>query len=563
MRRAPSPHTSHTTLDARTRGRPPGRASTLLALGVLLLAAAALPPASPGQTARGNFRGARLPEPGEAWLEIAPAFESWNAQYALDSHLDSVADGMEEPLSADVDGPVADRLYPGAAPFLAGLRQDASALGYDSLPAGEFSLGALDVDRLHANRRLVPLTVEVGVLERLSARLTVPVVKSQTEAFFGYDSTGVSFAPLSSAVESPGDFADGWSSARDSLQARIDGGGLSEQERQQAEALLQRSGAFLEAFSRRAESNLLLPLAGSRPGADLASAVDSITAAFQEYGISAPGLGLASTVGSGALQSFFTGPMQADSLRGRDRGWTVEGLEAEVRLGLLDTFRPPSDTSGGGLELRTTVGAAVRLPRGSPGEAPFVTPSSFLDLPVSGGQTDVELTLYQDLALGAVQLRGRARYGRQLSDELQLRVHSPDRPFSVPAAAVTVERDLGDYVEVHLSPRLAVNRALSLGAEYTYWRKEPDRYALAGEPGPGVPEDASPLAAETRERRHRLGVGIHYRAAGDSTAGGHRPVELSFLFQSPVAGAGGRTPVSRLTAFRIRVPVGVPGLAAP
>lgn len=526
----------------------------------------ALPPAADGQTARDPFRGARLPEPGEAWLEMSPAFESWNAQYALDSPVESVADGTEEPLSADVDGPLAARLYPGAAPFLAGLRQDAAALGYDSLPGDEFSLGALDVDRLHANRRLVPVTVEVGVLERLSARLTVPVVKSQTEAFFSYDSAGVSFAPLSSAVESPGDFTDGWSSARDSLEARIDDGGMTEEERQQAEALLQRSGAFLEAFARRAETDLLVPLAGSRPGDDLASAVDSITAAFQEYGISAPGLGLASTVGADALQTFFTGPMQADSLRGRDRGWTVEGLEAEVRLGLLDTFGPPSDTSGvsgRGLELRTTVGAAVRLPRGSPGEAPFVTPSSFLDLPVSGGQTDLELSLYQDLALGVLQLRGRARYGRQLSDELELRVHSPDRPFPVPEAAVTVERDLGDYLEVRLSPRLAVNRALSLGAEYTYWRKEADRYSLSGSPGPGVPEDASPLAAETRERRHRLGVGLHYRASVDTASDGERPVELSFLFQSPLAGAGGQTPVSRLTAFRVRVPVGVPGMAVP
>lgn len=530
----------------------------LLALGALMCAA--FPPDVAAQTARGTSRTAEIPEPGEAWLEVAPAFESWNSQYALNSPLDSVADGMEEPLSADVDGPITGRLFPGAGPFLAGLRQDAAALGYDSLPQGEFSLGALDVDRLHANRRLIPLTAEFGVIDRVAARITVPIVKAQTEAFFDYDSAGASFAPFSSVVASPGAFTDGWATARDSLQARIASGNLTSEQEQRAEALLQRSASFLSAFSRRSESNLLLPLADSRPGSDLVSTVDSIVGGFQEYGITAPGLALDSVVGRAALQSFFTGAMQADSLKGYDRGWTVEGLELGLRIGLLDTFRPEPDTTGGGLELRTTVGGAIRLPRGAAGAAPYVTPASFLDLPISGGQTDVEVSLYQDVALGSLRLHARGRYGRQLADELELRIHRPDRPFPVPATSVTVERNLGDYLQIQASPRLSVNRALSLGAEYTFWRKEADRYALVGSPGPEAPGDASPLAVETEERRHRLGVGIHYRATGDSTAEDDRPVEISFVFQTPVAGSGGQTPVSQLTTFRIRVPVGIPSI---
>lgn len=540
------------------RGAPPAVVAVLLAFAVV--ATAVCPPSVSAQTARGVSRTAEIPEPGEAWLEVAPAFESWNAQYALNSPLDSVADGMEEPLSADVDGPITRRLFPGAGPFLAGLRQDAAALGYDSLPGEEFSLGALDVDRLHANRRLIPLTAEFGVIERVAARITIPIVKSQTEAFFDYDSDAASFAPLSAVVGSPGAFADGWTTARDSLRARIESGSLTSQEQQQAEALLQRSGAFLEAFTRRSESNLLLPLATSRAGSDLSSTVDSIVGAFQGYGVTAPGLALDSVADTEALQSFFTGPMQADSLRGYDRGWTVEGLELGLRIGLLDTFRPGPDTTGAGLQLRTTIGGTVRLPRSSAGAAPHVTPASFLDIPVSEGQTDVEVALYQDVALGPVRFHARGRYGRQLADELELRVHRPDRPFPVPGTAVTVERDLGDYLQLHVSPRLAVNRALSLGAEYTFWRKEADRYALAGTPGPDGPGDPAPLAVETEERRHRLGVGIHYRAAGDSTTEEDRPVDISFLFQAPVAGSGGQTPVSRLTTFRIRVPVGIPSI---
>lgn len=542
----------------------PRRAGPAPGLLALTLATVLLWPAAAGaQTARGQFRSARLPEPGEAWLSLTPAFESWNGQYALDSPLDSVADGTEEPLSADVDGPMTRRLHPGAAPFVAGLRQDAGALGYDSLSREAFSLGALDFDRFHANRRLVPFTVEVGLLERISARLTVPVVKSQTEAFFRYDSAGATFAPVTSVVSEPGAFARAWSTARDSLQARLDAESLSEEERARARALLEGSGAFLDAFSRRAEANLLFPLGGTRAGRSLSSRVDSLESAFQQFGLDVPGLDLSPTATAAALQSFFTGTMEADSLLGREHGWSVEGVELGLRLGLLDTFGSPSDTAEGGLQLRTSLGAALRLPRGSPGSAPFVTPASFLDVPVAHAQKDLEMTLYQDLGYGPLLLSARGRYGRQMPDELELRVHPPDRPFPVPSTSATVERDLGDYVEIHLAPRLRMNRAFSLGAEYTYWRKEADRYALASASGAGAPGDASPLAVESAERRHRLGVGIHYRAVGDSTTSGDHPVQLSFLFQAPVAGSGGQTPVSQLTALRIRIPMAAPSPGLP
>lgn len=533
--------------------------AALLAGAVLLLGAGPLAPDAAAQSARGHFRGARLPPAGEVWLELAPAFESWNSQYILDGPADSLRDGTEEPLSADVDGPIAERLYPGTAPLFAGLRGDAAALGYDSLPADEFSLGGLAFDRLHANRRLVPVTLELGLHERVAGRVTAPLVKSQTEAFFSFQPGGASFAPLPSVVTDPRTFVSEWSSARASLRDQLDGGSLSEGERARARELLESSGAFLEAFSRRAEAGLLFPLAGSRPGSAVLSRVDSLARGFQDFGIGVPGLDLAASATTASLQSFFTGgSMEADSLRGRDRGWAVEGLEVGVRLGLLDTFDPPPDTAGGGLELRTTIGAAVRLPSGPAANSPFVTPASFLDVPISAAQTDLEVSLYQDVRLGPLLVQGRGRYGWQLSDEVELRVHPPDRPFALPGASAAVERDLGDYLEIHLSPRLVLNRALSLGAEYSFWRKGSDRYALASAPGPGGPREASPLAVESSERRHRLGVGIHYRAAGDSPSPGARPVELSFLFQAPVAGSGGQTPVSDLTSVRIRIPVGLP-----
>lgn len=571
--------------------------TALLATGLLL--SSFLPRPLAAQTAQGFFRDAEQPPGGEVWLDLAPTFESWNAQFAKDSPLDTIPDGAEEPLEADFDGPVLDRVFGAEELILAPLRADAEALGYDSLPRSELSLGSLSFEEFHRNRRSVPLDLEVGLLDRVSATVRAPFVRSEVEAFFAWDSAGATFAPAEFAFPESGAFLQGFSSARDSLKARLEGGDLPEERRDSARALLDRSGAFLSTLSRRVEENWLLPLAGTRSGDAMLQRLSNLRNGLSEFGINAPDLDLAGAATTEALQGFFTGGrMAADSLLSREFGWTLREVELGIRVGLLDTYRgrePPSDSvlravrdtmfpdtvppdslspadsaalrraareaayrrrRSGGLELRTTVGALARLPTGPADEAPFVTPATFLDEPVGDGSQDLELTVYQDLRLGSLEVKGNVRYGIQQANDLDLRVHPPDRPFAPAAAAATVRRDPGDYLRVRVAPRVRLNPSFALGAEYTYWRKDPDTFELVNAGDDGFPESADPLAVESEERRQRLGVGLFYSARNERTPADARPVEAGFVFQVAASGSGGQTPVSQLTTFLLRVPIG-------
>lgn len=597
----------------------PGGPVRWLLAGLLL--PALLAPRLPAQTAQGHFRDARLPERGELWLQATPSFESWDRQFGLATPGDTTS-GREEPLFANYDGPIAERVFPGRELLAATLNADAPDLGYDSLAPLQVSLGSLDFRELHRNRRQVPLDLEAGLLERLSVTASVPLVKTETEAFFDFDPAGATFGPARSVFPEAGVFLNQLQSGREALRARVESGEMSADREEDARELLALSGRFLDALAGRVERNWLLPLAGTPASSGLVDRSRELQEGFSSFGISVSTVNLSSALGSDAVQGVFTGRLGADSLVSRERGWTLGEVELGFRLQLLDTFRerrarrpaprptgpdtllpvdtttadtaaradtapdrpaPPgaeagrlrpdslrravaTDTTpaatprkagpdGDGLELRTAVGLSVRVPTGPADEAPFLTPASFLALPVGDGQRNLELATYQDLRYGRFLLRASARHGVQMADRLTLRVHSPERPFAPASAQVEVDRDLGDYIHARVAPQLVLNRALSLGMEYTFWKKESDAYSLVSAPDGSSVGTADPLALQSAETRHRLGVGIFYRAASASTPPGARPVEGGFVFQVASRGSGGQTPVSSLASFMLRVPI--------
>lgn len=205
-----------------------------------------------------------------------------------------------------------------------------------------------------------------------------------------------------------------------------------------------------------------------------------------------------------------------------------------------------------GIRYRTTVGARYRLPLGNPDEAPFMDPDLFLQQPIGDGQADIELELYQDVAFGQrFRVVAGATYGIQLEDELVRRVVPPGQPYGYASQKVTVSRDLGDFLQIVLSPRVVLAEAMSLAVEYTYWNKKADTYqAAAG----GV--DAAPLAIETSEKRHLLGIGAYYRTTRLFAAGrSGLPVDLAFLWQTSISGSGGQTPALGVVTLSVRIPM--------
>lgn len=571
------------------RIRPPNASlRALLALVTLLIGA--LP-------AAGQGRDGRIPAHGRLWLEVLPILENWSEQFALDSPDPNLVDGDREPLYRDYDGSIASRLFPGPAPFVADLNQDAAALGFNPVSEGALSFGALDFSDLTRQKRSLALGFELGLLDRLAIGARAPLVLTDVETSFRYDSAGasVTFGPASFAGST---FLPDARAAVTELESLIDGGTLMGPELEQATALRDATNAFLDALAARISGGGLIPTAPSGAGMQMLARFGEFAAGFESFGLALPELGLPETGSILDLPLLFEEPPVAGTIPGRSRqGLLLGEYEISARISILDGItrrespsdsagvRPPPDDSAAAdsavvldsagvargaagrprlLRLRTTVGALVRIPSGSPGIPPFNNPTDFVDLPIGDGQMDVELSLFQDIALARwLEVRSVATYGIQLADELRLRVHPPDRPYAFASTQTVVRRDLGDYLSLLVRPSVRLGSAVWIGVEYDYWKLEDASYALI-EPLPDVP-DASPLAVESGGSRHSFGLGFAFdmseARSREQMAAGTTPVRAPWRFQASirrsVSGSGGQIPALFRFAAYFRVPIRV------
>ena len=321
--------------------------------------------------------------------------------------------------------------------------------------------------------------------------------------------------------------------------------------------------------------NQIVPVGTSDAGMQMTGHYQSLADGYSSFGLSLPGFELPGVATSGDLEGFFTAAPVAGVTPGTaERGWAVGEIELGIRFRLFDTFAPwtpgsaegpstPGDTGslppdGGGsagraVRLRTTVGVRARIPVRTGTGPPLDDPADFLDLPIADGQPDLELGLYQDVAVGGfLYLALQARYGLQLSDERTLRIHSPDRRYAMVANEARLERNLGDYLWIRLSPQYRLTEVLSLGVEYTFWHKGSDRYRIAA----GSALEPVTLELQTEQTRHRLGIGAFFRM-GDARDRETRPWTFGFIYQTAIAGSGGRTPAAQLVTLTLRVPIGI------
>lgn len=531
---------------------------------LLLLLPAGLPAQDPH-----ILPDARLPRAGEVWIELFPALLNWSDQYA--------PGGDREPLEADFEGSILSRLFPAFdEELLTDLNEGAEALGYDPLGLGDLSLGALDFGTLNVQAWRALASVRIGILDRVAIELGAPIAFTDVEPLFAWDTTAASLARAAAALPNGGSFLSGMEDARATLQQRVDEGTLSPEQQAAAVSLLDDSGLFLAALGARIEEDRFLPLAGSGAGSQMLGRFGALSDGFAAFEIELPSLDLQESPGVADLEALFTGEPLFGRLPGKRKSSVDIGeVEAGVVVGLLDTTGDRERR----LRLRTAVGAKIRIPIKDADAPPFRDRTDPFRLSIGDGQRDVELSAHQDLWLGSrLRLAAAGRVGIQAADELRVRVHPPDRPFARPEAEATVRRDLGDYVQLRLAPQLTLAEIMSVGLEYGYWRKGADAYRLLED----VPEivDAGPLELETREVRHRLGIGVFYRPGererrrgaqrpdagvpdaersdverpGGVPEDGPLPWRLGLVFQWAVAGSGGRTPASQLLAATFRIP---------
>lgn len=565
----------------------PRRYAVRLLFGAALLG---LPQPAIGQIAA--VQDARLPRQGELWFELTPSLDFWSSQFAVDSEL--VADGQKEPLTADFTGPLTSRLYPNALPFLADINSDADALGYDPLQPEDLSFGDLDYQEIANSKIVLPLGLKIGILDRLSLDVTLPLVQTESESFFGYDTTTASVTAGMNAVPDPMTFFGEIETAEASLAALIDGGTLTPDEMAIAVALLGNSTAFSTALERRVLENLFVPVGASTAGTQMSATYAALATGYQAFGLALPALELPLGATASDLDALFaSAELDGDTPGTVTRGLSMGELEIGLRFGLIDTFTPitwfeevppapvppegepveEADEAEGQrpiehsetvqrlaqrpstLQLRTTIGAKYRFPLTDPNGAPYLDPSNFLDIPIGGGQRDLELSLFQDVRVGPRFLfLSSFYYGIQMADEVTLRVNPPDQPFGLASTLSSLQRNLGDYFAARAAPQVFLNQVIAFGLEYNYWNKGSDRYQLVS----GSVSSAEPLEVETSQTRHMLGGGIFYRTQ-DLWDDGRTslPLEIVFMYVTSIGGSGGQTPAGDRMTVYLRLPARV------
>ena len=524
----------------------------------------------------GQFSDARLPRKGKLWLTVQPTLLNWSEQFALDSSA-GIVDGEREPLAAHFDGPLARRMFPPPFALIQELNDDAEALGFDPVTEDDFSFGGLDFSAMRAQVRRLGLGVEVGVLDWVSVGARVPFTLTDMTVGFAFDSTATVTGNVA-AFESGAPFVLDSRSALDDLGSLIDGGSLTGTTLEEAIALREATRNFINTLRQRAAAGSLIPTASSVAGTQMARRFSDFAAAFDALGLALPELSLPEFATEDDFNTLFLSQGLADRLPRDSRNELDLGeVEVFVRVNLIDgiTRRTPIPGPAGGAEagsdpgaasergirFRTSVGGLARLPIRNRNLTIFGDPSNSSDLPIGDGQTDIELALYQDIAVGSLfMLRASARYGLQRPDEAVIRFNPPDRPYGQEDLVALMRRDLGDYLAVLVRPSLRFNAALSVGIEYDYFRLQAPTYEFVG-PIEGL--DPNTVAAEGAQTRHRLGVGflIDLSEAGgvEELHEGAKPVRGAWQFgislRRAISGSGGRTPASFRYGAELRFPI--------
>jgi hypothetical protein len=241
-----------------------------------------------------------------------------------------------------------------------------------------------------------------------------------------------------------------------------------------------------------------------------------------------------------------------DALRLVERS-NIGDIEATAKLLLFDTF----DDTTGGFGVRAAIGGAYRFATGQEDN-----PDDLFDVPTGDGQNDVEVRAATDIRFARrVALSVRGRYTMQLADETVARIPSAAGDIFPPAySAQTVERNLGDIVEIDAVPRYAVSEHFSIVAQYLFRRKAEDEYTGTFTiPGAttGIGDivlDATMLQRETAATEHRVGAGFTFSMSrGRGSTGLRWPIEISYLHGQTIHGSGGNQPKWTVDVLQVRI----------
>lgn len=491
-------------------------------------------------------------------------------------------DGALEPLGIDFTlDTVGVVQFPAVAPVQAGLRQ------LSGIPDFTLSLGRTIVDS-DVRITVTPVVFELGVTERFSMGLVIPYVRTRNEILFNVNPEGregtVGFNPaaagVSAALQQNAAFQQQFANAAAQLQGALDfcqanpSVGNCPQlnaQRANAQSLIATSNAFAGGVGQiygtgaAPGGSPFVPIAGSDAQLAIEARVISFNALYRSFLgadlISASPFAAQAQLGVADAQQILTDPafgIRADPLETVERHG-IGDIELGAKFLLFDSMRQRGQDrlQPSGLNYRFSVGALGRFGTGEPD-----TPENFVDVGTGQGQHDFELRGFADVLVGPRFFTSFiGRYGWQFADELEMRIaDDPSRRLTPAWRQQAVRRDLGDFFEVEMNPRVVLADFFSVTGHYMYRRKAEDRYtgtyqidAATTGYGP-VTLDASTLNLETEVREHRLGYGFSFSTVSAfSRERARLPVEVTYFHFQTTRGAGGNVPKLFSDQVQVRV----------
>src|SRR5882762_3096359 len=469
----------------------------------LLLASAALTGGATVAAAQAVER-TDVPARGVVRVTFDPRIMTWNDQFTGAGRMK-----LGAPLTGDTVG---GRYIPVVARLEQNVRV---ASGLSSFVA---SLGA-GLLSVRQERRTYPTTAQLGLTNRLSVSLMVPMVRVETRASLQLSNRGANLGVNPLVLNALG--ARGTDSA---FFAQFDMA-LAQLDQQAAGCVAPPSPCAARDSSTRWHA-VRDALHGSVYG------VGQTGSPFLPLDTSTAGQAFDTTV---ALASdTLTGAAFEQILLNPDPngfGYVSVPFIRNFRYRMGDVELAAKYRLLAGAHYAVALQALVRLPTGAKDSA-----SDLLRQSIGDHQLDLEGRLMQELSVGPLWLNVALRAGMQRPGT-QVRRVAPWDEFLVPAAATADLRwDPGDYVGVDVAPLVRLAPQFAAGFTAGYFTKARDHYAfqspqdsvaLATRMGFATP--ASVLDQGTAQRWLRLGFAVTYHAPS---------VEGGFSIEQTVSGAG-------------------------
>jgi hypothetical protein len=492
---------------------------------------------------------------GAARLDGGAVFQDWRERFTID--------GDREDLGSDLTRASAAELVPG----LDRLEAEFTRMLGSGLP---LRLGPSSGLISYTDVR-VPLALDVGVLDRVTVGVTVPLVQSTVEADLrvsGDDQADLGINPGIAARESVETYLSNlWTrfSEANAAAAAVCGQSPGSAECAAATGLVSDLEVLVPGLFSAYSASALFPAVGTTAGDALLDRMAEIDVALQDQGLSAVGGTpplAASVAGRPELQALFAdfaGPFVGSELASNAGRWGLGDVEARVSVRLIDGAQRDSVGSATSAWSLAATGT-VRLPTGAADSVGL-----FLDRGFDDGQLDVEGSLYGAFSTRRFAVRARASYLLQQPGRYDARVVPLGEIISGVGDIREVERDPGDGLRFEVEPGIRLSPTLSLGlswrwtslgastVEATTTRElvEPTDPPTFGGVNTVYYGDAALLAEGTEFELQELGGQITYRTV-DLPENDGRGFEAFLRLRTALSGSGGRVPAGVRGEFGLR-----------